>query len=185
MRTLIGILALLVTFGLSLATPGNGNGNGNGNVRNGGGTPPGGGGPPARRGRCDPTGVDAADIANTQAAIAANCDCAGAADHGDFVVCAVRQAQALLPTRSCRGKVISCAANSTCGIPGAVLCCTTDATGELDCDVIDGGCAACLPPDGGSACCSDPAAGGPTSCCGDSGVVKGAACTESTCTAVP
>jgi len=180
MRVLMGLCVVLLATGLALATPGNGNGNGNGNGRGNGA-----GGSPGRntgpRGRCDPTGADAPFIAAAQADIAANCDCAGAADHGDFVTCAVAATKQDVPKRSCWGKVISCAAESTCGIPGAVLCCTADAGGSLECEVIEGGCVACVAPDGGSACCTDPSLGGPTSCCGSSGVAKGQACGEATC----
>jgi len=118
---------------------------------------------------CDPAGADAADIAAARAAIAANCDCAGAPTHGAYVSCAAGQAQTTLVNKSCQGKVVRCAARSTCGKPGFVVCCRADAAGMLKCST-KSGCDHCMPPDGGSACCSTE-----TSCCGATGVDKAGA----------
>ena len=132
---------------------------------------------------CDPTGADAADVAAARAAIDANCDCAGST-HGAYVSCAAGQAQATLANQSCRGKVVSCAARSTCGKLGFVLCCRTNAMGNLKCSP-KSSCGVCMPPGGGSACCSDPASGGQTSCCGPTGVDKTGACSDPSCVATP
>ena len=80
---------------------------------------------------CDPTTEpDKADVANARAAVAANCDCAGATSHGAYVGCAAQQANLTLVNKSCAGAVKRCAARSTCGKPvGAVTCCVTKATG--------------------------------------------------------
>ena len=40
--------------------------------------------------KCDPPGADAADVAAARAAVEANCDCAGARNHGAFVSCATQ-----------------------------------------------------------------------------------------------
>src|SRR5215470_4411584 len=63
---------------------------------------------------CDPTtDPDKTDIANARAAVAANCDCAGATNHGDYVSCAAQQAMEVLSNESCAGLVRRCAARST------------------------------------------------------------------------
>jgi len=134
---------------------------------------------------CDPSGADAGGIADAQANIAANCNCATATSHGAYVSCAAGQAQGTSTLNpSCRGKVVSCAARSTCGKPGFVLCCRTNATGTLKCST-KLACTACNPPSGGSACCSDPANGGQTSCCGPTGVEKTGVCSDPSCVATP
>jgi hypothetical protein len=75
---------------------------------------------------CDPPSEpDRSDIANARAAVAANCDCAGATRHGEYVRCAVQQIDAVLVNRSCRGRAKACAAKSACGRPGFVTCCRT------------------------------------------------------------
>lgn len=61
-----------------------------------------------------------------QAAIAAECPCETASNHGRYVSCVahvVRQlsADGTIPV-NCRGKVTRCAARSTCGKPGFVTC---------------------------------------------------------------
>jgi len=62
-----------------------------------------------------------------QAAIAARCpSCDGADNHGRFVSCVAHVVKDLVadgtvPT-NCKGKVVSCAAKSTCGKPGFVRC---------------------------------------------------------------
>src|SRR5438067_396659 len=100
---------------------------------------------------CDPsTDPDKSDIANARAAVAANCDCAGAASHGEYVTCAVEQADATLQNPSCRGAVMRCAARSTCGRPGAFTCCRTRASGQTRCSIKpDPG--HCTAPRGGTA----------------------------------
>jgi hypothetical protein len=120
--------------------------------------------------KCDPTGADAADVAAARAAVAANCDCAGAANHGAFVSCAAEQAKGLA-NKSCRGVVVSCAAKSTCGKPGFVTCCRTKSTGATKCST-KSSASKCVPPSGGSAC-----VGNFSSCCD--------ACTASGCVPSP
>src|SRR5205809_956380 len=76
---------------------------------------------------CDPsTDPDRSDIVNARAAVAANCDCAGALSHGAYVSCAAQQANTILSNKSCAGAVRKCASHSTCGRHlGAVTCCLT------------------------------------------------------------
>jgi hypothetical protein len=120
--------------------------------------------------KCDPTGADAADVAAARKAVADNCDCAGAANHGAFVSCAAEQAKGLA-NNSCRGVVVSCAAKSTCGKPGFVTCCRTKASGVTKCST-KSKADRCKPPKGGSACVGTFA-----SCCD--------ACTSSGCAGSP
>ena len=109
--------------------------------------------------KCDPTAdPDKSDIANARAAIAASCDCAGAASHGAYVSCAVQQANATLVNKGCAGAVKRCAARSTCGKPGAVTCCVTKTTGTKCTIKRDAG--HCTGGAGGTACVGNYA-----SCC--------------------
>jgi hypothetical protein len=62
------------------------------------------------------------------------CPCASATSHGAYVSCVAGVANMLssgtnpsLP-KTCKGAVKKCAAHSTCGRPGAVTCCLTNAT---------------------------------------------------------
>lgn len=115
--------------------------------------------------RCEATGADATDVANARAAVAANCNCAGATNHGDYVSCAAEQANATLVNKSCRGAVKRCAAKSTCGKPGFVTCCTTNSKGASKCKTKSDP-ALCVAPKDGTACvgqlasCCDACAGG-------------------------
>src|SRR5206468_3055366 len=59
----------------------------------------------------------------------------------------------------CASTVMNCASNSTCGKPGFVTCCETDASGTTKCNVVNGP-DACTAPKGGSAC-----VGTQPSCC--------------------
>jgi hypothetical protein len=121
--------------------------------------------------RCDATGADAADVAAARAAVALNCDCAGAENHGQYVRCATEQARATLENPSCRGAVTKCAAKSTCGKPGFVTCCRTNSKGTTKCST-KSSADRCKAPKGGSACVSTFA-----SCCD--------ACTTGGCASSP
>lgn len=113
---------------------------------------------------------DDAAVALARMQVAALCPCDGFANHGQYVKCARGVANTLagsgtLPN-SCKGSVISCAAKSTCGKPGFVTCCTTDARGRTKCS-IKKGADKCKAPRGGSSC-----VGFLSSCCdacGDGG----------------
>ena len=63
-----------------------------------------------------------------EAAVAARCLCDGQTNHGQYVSCVVRYGNALRKA-GCRAgttvRMIRCAALSTCGRPGAVVCCTS------------------------------------------------------------
>jgi hypothetical protein len=109
--------------------------------------------------KCDPAGADAADVAAARAAVALNCNCAGAANHGAYVSCAAGQAKATLVNQSCKGAVVKCAAKSTCGKPNFVTCCRTKASGATKCST-KSSASKCVPPKGGSACVGNFA-----SCC--------------------
>lgn len=108
---------------------------------------------------CDTAGADAADVAAARAAVAANCDCAGAVSHGAYLSCAGGKASATLVNHGCVGAVKRCAARSTCGRPGFVTCCRTNAKGVTKCS-IKKDATKCKAPQGGSAC-----AGTLSSCC--------------------
>ena len=107
----------------------------------------------------DNPGDDAAVLAARQQ-VEADCDCAGSTNHGEFVSCAAAVANArasadppLLP-KNCKGAVKRCAAKSTCGKPGFVTCCITNAHGTkcktnkdaqrcLDKQGVVGSCSSC------------------------------------------
>src|SRR5262245_44114695 len=127
---------------------------------------------PAARAACDPNGADAGDVAAARAAVATNCNCAGAS-HGAYVSCAAQQVDATLVNHDCRGQVKRCASHSTCGRPGFVTCCRTIAKGVTKCS-IKRNAAACRAPHGGSAC-----AGTLSSCCD---ACRNGGCVETTTT---
>jgi hypothetical protein len=136
------------------------------------------GAPPAHA-KCDPsTDPDKTDVADARAAIAVNCDCAGATSHGAYVSCAVQQVNLTLVNKSCKGAVKRCAAHSICGKPaGAVTCCVTKANGT-SCK-IKRDAAHCKAPNGGTAC-----VGSYASCCDACGST-GCAVTSTTTTSSP
>src|SRR5262249_54462774 len=83
---------------------GNDNGNGNGNGNGSGGEV------------CDAGGADAAAIAAVRADAASQCDCSGSTNHGRYVSCIMRVANAAvrngdLPS-ACRENVVNCAVRS-------------------------------------------------------------------------
>jgi hypothetical protein len=109
--------------------------------------------------RCD---NDAAGAA-ARGAAAAQCDCATAENHGQYVKCVgdvakTRASNGQLPTE-CKGEVARCAAKSTCGKPEAVTCCRVDRRGKVRCST-KSNADKCRPPNGGAAC-----VGATTSCC--------------------
>ena len=69
----------------------------------------------------------AAALAAVQTAVAAQCDCATAATHGQYVRCAGQIVKALATDgtlgKSCKGAMVRVFAKSTCGKPDAVTCC--------------------------------------------------------------
>src|SRR5439155_1337887 len=97
------------------------------------------------------------------AAVRAQCDCAGAKNHGQYVSCVSAATNAAIRAgtlpKDCASTVMDCASNSTCGKPGFVTCCQTAASGATTCSVTKGA-SACVAPSGGSAC-----VGTQPSCC--------------------
>jgi len=125
---------------------------------------------------CDPTkDPDKTDIANARAQIAAACDCAGATSHGFYVSCAVQKANTVLTNKSCEPFVKNCASSSTCGKPGFVTCCRTNANHLTKCSTKSDQ-AHCTPPKDGSAC-----VGAFASCC-DACTATGGCVTTTTTT---
>jgi hypothetical protein len=125
--------------------------------------------------KCGDNPGDAAAVADARDEVDAECNCAGVLNHGTFVKCAKEIAkarvEALTLPKNCKGAVVRCAAKSTCGKPGFVTCCRTNAKGVTKCSTKSDG-ALCKPPKDGSACVSTF-----TSCCD--------ACTETGCAASP
>ena len=124
---------------------------------------------------CGANPGDIQAVADARAQVTTDCDCAGAASHGEYVSCAAgvaneRASAGTLP-QYCKGAVKKCAARSTCGKPGFVACCRTSGSGKTKCSVKRDSttCTAA-----GNACTADPAF---TSCCD--------ACTESGCVVPP
>src|SRR6266566_3961130 len=106
---------------------------------------------------------DAAQVAAVRAMADEQCDCATAANHGAYVSCVDAVAGAAVADGSlrpeCEDTVISCAAQSTCGRPGFVTCCTTNSTGQATCST-KSTAALCKAPTGGTA-----SVGSAPSCC--------------------
>jgi len=106
----------------------------------------------------DPTG---ALRAAARMDVVANCDCTGASNHGAYVKCSANRLKNNNPNlpKSCRGTVQKCAAKSTCGKPGFIICCKKNSAGKATC-APKKDCGHCVAPNGGSMCCSQN-----TSCC--------------------
>jgi len=127
--------------------------------------------------KCDPSvEPDLSDVANARAAVAANCDCAGAENHGAYVSCAVAQINANIVNKSCKGVVKKCAARSTCGKPGFVTCCITK-NEKTKCKT-KSSADLCVAPADGTAC-----VGHVSSCCDACG--DGGTCVTTTTAAAP
>jgi hypothetical protein len=81
---------------------------------------------PAPSGRCFERPGDVCEVAAARAAVASQCDCAGAPDHATHVRCAGSVADASVAdgrlAASCRKEVVRCASKSTCGRAGRVTC---------------------------------------------------------------
>jgi hypothetical protein len=132
--------------------------------------------------RADRCANDAA-VAAARAAAEAQCHCALAANHGDYVRCVSDAANALVDAsalpKECKGRVTSCAAHSTCGKPDAVTCCRTDRRGKTKCS-IKNSADKCRAPRGGSA-----TPGGAGSCCDGCGGGSTTTAPPTTTTAAP
>ncbi|HEV7735309.1 MAG TPA: hypothetical protein VGR62_24265 [Candidatus Binatia bacterium] len=100
---------------------------------------------------CDPAAADAPDVATARGAIAANCDCATATSPATYKRCAKDTARATLANLGCLSTVVRCAAKSTCGRPGAAVCCKTNAAGETKGSGVRSA-SQCRAPRGGAAC---------------------------------
>jgi hypothetical protein len=111
--------------------------------------------------------TDDAAVAAARAAAEAECGCATASNHGQYVSCVAGVAKALADSgdlpRECKGEVVRCAARSTCGKPGAVTCCRIDRRGKVKCST-KSSAEKCKAPKGGQACVGTAA-----SCCDSCG----------------
>src|SRR5438067_590261 len=116
---------------------------------------------------CDPS-----VLANARAQIATECDCASASNHGEYVSCVTHATNDAVKagtlSSDCVDAIMNCASNSTCGKPGFVTCCRTDAGGITSCSVVNKA-SNCTAPQGGTAqvgtqssCCDACAGGGTT-----------------------
>ena len=98
---------------------------------------------------------DADQVAAVRAMADTECDCSSATSHSDYVNCVDGVVDAAVENGSlrpeCEGSVVSCAAQSSCGRPGAVTCCRTNSTGQTTCS-IKSNAAFCKAPPGGTAC---------------------------------
>ena len=82
---------------------------------------------------------DAAQVAAVRAMADEQCDCSTATSHDDYVDCVDEVADAAVEEGSlrpeCEEAVVTCAAQSTCGLPGFVTCCHTNRHGETTCSI--------------------------------------------------
>jgi hypothetical protein len=137
---------------------------------------------------CGSAPEDGDQMAAVRAQATAECDCAGARNHGAYVSCvahAVKQAArngAL--AKQCRRAAVSCAVHSSCGKPGFVTCCRTNSDGVPTCSVTKAN--DCRASEGGTATvgegsCCDGCGGGTTtttlpSACGNGHLDPGEQC---------
>jgi hypothetical protein len=113
--------------------------------------------------RCGDTPGDLDAVAATRAQVEMQCSCADAASHAEYRSCAAGVVNAAVTSQTlpsqCARTIKLCALRSTCGRPGAVPCCRTNARGITRCS-IKRSASRCTAPRGGTACVS-----GFTSCC--------------------
>src|SRR5437762_5895504 len=123
---------------------------------------------------CDPS-----VLANARAQIAMECDCASASNHGEYVSCVTHATNDAVKagtlSSDCVDAIMNCASNSTCGKPGFVTCCRTDAGGITSCSVVNKA-SNCTAPQGGTA-----QVGTQSSCC-DANACAGGGTTTTTTT---
>jgi hypothetical protein len=99
---------------------------------------------PSARGACtSDTCTDQTVVDSMRSLIADACDCAGSAKHGKYVKCAKQLVKssvkdATLP-KQCRGPVMKCEAQSTCGRQGSAVCCVKNAKGKVKAKMIKAG----------------------------------------------
>src|SRR5262245_11435800 len=76
--------------------------------------------------RCGDAPADASAVAAVRTQVASHCHCAKSATHGRYVRCAARVAARAvhdgLLRMECKGRIVKCAAKSTCGRPDEVTC---------------------------------------------------------------
>src|SRR2546427_405874 len=88
----------------------------------------------------------------------AQCPCATATSHREYVKCVAGVAKSAVASGSlpkqCKRAVLKCAAQSTCGRPGFVSGCRTSAKGVTKCS-IKAHATKCRGPKGGAACVQD------------------------------
>ncbi len=124
----------------------------------------------------DPAAVAATRATADQVCTDMGTGCA-TATHGAYVSCVAVQAKAAVKRgtlpKQCRGRVVKCAARSTCGKPGLVACCRTTKKGKTACRFKPA--AKCTAPKPGAACI-----GTVPSCCDACGT-RGCATCPSSC----
>jgi len=107
--------------------------------------------------KCGDSPCDAQAVANARAKADKQCNCSTAASNGAYTSCvsgvADSEASAGNLPAYCKGQVVRCAANSTCGRPGYVTCCRTNARGVTRCRP-KRGTKRCRNPHLGTACAS-------------------------------
>ena len=113
--------------------------------------------------RCGDQPGDPAAIAATRSQVESTCHCDFATSHSGYVHCAFGVINAAVTNQSlspqCAAQVKKCVRKSTCGSPGAVACCQTNASGSTRCSIVKDA-SRCVAHSGGSACMS-----GFSSCC--------------------
>src|SRR5439155_10372114 len=116
---------------------------------------------------CDPS-----VLANARSQIAREFDWANAINYGEYVSCVTHATNDAVKagtlSSDCVDAIMNCASNSTCGKPGFVTCCRTDAGGITSCSVVNKA-SSCTAPQGGTAqvgtqssCCDGCGGGGTT-----------------------
>ncbi len=133
---------------------------------------------------------DAAAMAAARADVEATCSCATATSHNEYVRCALGVIRAHAANSMLRPECVKplrrCAAQSTCGRPGAVTCCRVATSGRVRCGIkrdasrcTGGRCVGahasccdacgpngCLPPPTTTTTTIPPCGGGPLLCGG-------------------
>src|SRR5262245_42579429 len=79
--------------------------------------------------------TSATQVDATRALVADACDCAGAKSHGKYLKCAKQVVKAAIGSHAlpehCKGTVLGCEGNSTCGRSKAAVCCMVGPKGQV------------------------------------------------------
>jgi hypothetical protein len=130
-------------------------------------------------------GCNDSDLGTVRDRILADCPCTG--NHGQYVSCVAREVREAVGSgeldTNCKGKVVRCAARSTCGKKEGFVTCTRCVPGTCTAGFCDDGVTGCIDS---STCpqvvdrCSTKSS--PEHCAAQGGIVGHGSCCHASCT---